>query len=287
MIVRHAMLLSCACLCIGSSDTRGLTVLAPGVISTNEYESHPAFDPSGKLLLFVRSDPDFSNWQIWQSARTRSGWGSPRLADFSREGLNADPFFAPDRQNLYFISTRLAPGKTKHDLDIWVVRRLKSGWGTPERLPSPINSPAQEWFPRLQRDGSLYFGSDRPGGLGATDIYRARRTATEWDVANLGSPVNSAGDEYEFELAPNGKFAVLMAADPNTSGDLYLVCRSGAAWSARRQLEPEINTPALEVGPLFTRDGRHLYFSSRRSDPRLGDIYRIAISRQDCRSERG
>ena len=44
-------------------------------------------------------------------------------------------------------------------------------------LPEPVNSAGSEWFPRPGADGWLYFGSDRPGGLGATDIWRARSDA--------------------------------------------------------------------------------------------------------------
>jgi Tol biopolymer transport system component len=99
-------------------------------------------------------------------------------------------------------------------------------------------------------------------------------------VANLGAPVNSAGDEYEFEIAPDGRRAVMMAdrGDPS-GGDLYLVDRAGQNWLAPRRLGPEINGPGLEVGPLFSRDGKQLYFSSRRSDTRLGDIYRVDMER--------
>jgi Tol biopolymer transport system component len=257
-------------------------VFAPGVISTREYESHPAFSRDGKLLLFVRSDANFFKWSIWQSRRGKSGWSPPGPASFAQGDVAADPYFAPDGRHVYFISARLAPGKTTHDLDIWMVELVGSDWGTPERLPPPVNSPGSEWFPRIQRDGSLYFGSDRPGGFGRTDIYRAQRTAEGWHVTNLGPPVNSAADEYEFEVSSSGKVAILMAErDLKSSGDLYLVRRIKDRWSMPHRLGTKINTSQLEVGPLISRDGRELYFSSRRSTERLGDIYRVRLSMSD------
>lgn len=276
---KHSPLFACtAILATGFATGPGADVFGPGVISTEQYESHPAISPDGGLLLFVKSDPDFSRWTIWESHRTSSGWSNPARATFAKADIAADPFFAPDGKRVYFISTRLAPGETKRNLDIWMVERRGLRWGAPQRLPEPINSSAAEWFPRLQPDGTLYFGSDRKGGLGRTDIYRARNTKAGWTVENLGAPVNSAGDEYEFEIAPNGKTAVLMrAADASSQGDLYRVRRIRQGWARPRKFGPEINTDALEVGPLFSRDSCDLYFSSRRSDERLGDIYRIRI----------
>lgn len=284
--VTASMRLLCSALVIwssiavsGATPVPGLQIFAPGVISSPAYESHPAFSPDGKLLLFVKSEPNFSKWTIWESYRVRSGWSEPVRAAFAKDDVAADPFFTSDGRHVYFISTRLAPGQTERNLDIWVVERRKGGWGAPERLPEPINSAGAEWFPRLQADGSLYFGSDRPGGVGATDIYRARKTAAGWAVSNLGAAVNSPGDEYEFEIAPNGRAAVLMSGrDPESGGDLYLVRRSRGGWSTPERLGSDINTDELEVGPLISRDGNYLYFSSRRSDERLGDIYRIPLS---------
>jgi Tol biopolymer transport system component len=261
------------------SGTAAPAIFAPGVISTSGYESHPAFSPDGRQLLFVKSSPQFSGWKIYEAMRSGSGWSAATPVSFSGDFFDADPQFSPDGRSLYFISTRTAPDKPRKDLDIWMVRRTGTGWGMPERLPAPINSPGAEWFPRLQKDGSLYFGSDRRGGLGATDIYRAVRTPQGWQATNLGAPVNSAGDEYEFELSRDGKLGILMAArDPTTGGDLYRTARTGDGWAPPQRLGEAFNGPGLEVGPLISPDGKMLYFSSRRSDDRLGDIYVVPLA---------
>ncbi len=274
-----ASLALCAVGLTGSVSNKGAQIFAPGVISTLEYESHPTFSPDGRLLLFVKSNPDFGEWKIYQSKRSRSGWAAPVPASFSGNGFDADPYFSPDGRTLYFISTRTTVDKPKKDLDVWKVSRKGDDWGTPERLSAPINSPAAEWFPRPQRDGSVFFGSDREGGFGATDIYRAARRHRNWSVENLGASVNSADDEYEFEVSPDGKSAIMMAARKGgAGGDLYLLRRLSRGWSSPRRLNSDINGPGLEVGPLYCRDGKTLYFSSRRTDKSLGDIYSIPTS---------
>ncbi|TCZ73626.1 VWA domain-containing protein [Flaviaesturariibacter aridisoli] len=77
-------------------------------------------------------------------------------------------------------------------------------WGAPQKLN--INTPFAESAPWLAPDGTLYFASDRPGGLGGFDIWSAVRSGagwTEWNLPkNLGAPVNSSGQERSFTIDP-------------------------------------------------------------------------------------
>jgi hypothetical protein len=243
-------------------------------VSSDQYESHPAFDPRTGDLYFVRSAPDFSGWRIFVSPCEADGVrGAPRPAAFAgADGVEADPFFTPDGDTLYFISSRAEGGVAQRDLDIWRVSRGEDGvWQTPEHLPPPINSPAQEWFPRLAPDGWLYFGSGRRGGLGQTDIYRAQADGVGgWRVENLGPAINTEGDEYEAELSADGQRMILMA-----DGDLYESWLREGAWTERARLGGEVNSEAMEVGPLLSANGRSLLFARDSGDAALsGEVYR-------------
>jgi hypothetical protein len=44
------------------------SIFAEGVVSTGDFDSHPAFTPDGKTLYFVRSTPNFSVGQFWYLA---------------------------------------------------------------------------------------------------------------------------------------------------------------------------------------------------------------------------
>lgn len=240
-------------------------------ISTARYESHPAFDPITGALVFVRSSPQFAGWRLFVSECGPSGWSEPRQTDFAGDGVEADPFFSLDGRSLFFISSRAEGGAIQSDLDIWRVERGPDGvWGEPERLPEPLNSDGQEWFPRPARDGWLYFGSDRAGGFGATDIYRARTdVAGNWRVENLGRTINTDGDEYEAEISARGDKMIFMA-----DGDLYESIRVGGGWSARAKLGPEVNSPTMEVGALLSPDGESFLFARDSGDPdSSGELY--------------
>jgi hypothetical protein len=243
----------------------------PAGISSDQFESHPAFDPVNGDFYFVRSNPQFKGWRILVSHCGAEGWTPPQPAAFSGDGVEADPWFAEAGRTLYFISTRSTDGIKRKDLDIWRVQRnADDSWGTPERLPEPVNSNGNEWFPRLEKDGWLYFGSDRSGGLGKTDIWRARRSRDgRWTVENAGASLNTAGDEYEPLPAPDGRTLILMAND-----GLYRSERDArGAWRPREKLPAPINVNGSEIGALFSPSGNSLLFARDLKGEKSGEFF--------------
>jgi len=273
----------------------GPELFGEGVVSTGDFESHPAFTPDGRMLYFVKSTPAFTDWKIYVTQMEDGRWAPPKVAPFSGKHRDADPFVSPDGKLLYFISDRSPDGRPKEDMDIWVMERNRNGgWGEPRNLGAPVNTPASEWLPRPASSGTLYFGSDRPGGLGKTDLYRARSVGGRFSAPeNLGPAINSAADEYEGAIAPDESFIVFMAAgrpDDRGGGDLYISHRKDGAWTQAKNLGATINGPGLEIAPYFTPDGKSFFFSSARKAPGtppgqrpnrarngLGDIYRIDL----------
>ena len=242
----------------------------PAGISSPQFESHAAFDPGSGDLYFVRSSPQFTGWRIMVCRCTETGWSTPQPPAFAGDGVEADPYFTPDGRSLYFISTRSLDGVKGKSLDIWRVDRDSAGaWGTPSRLPEPVNSPGPEWFPRPGADGWLYFGSNRPGGLGGNDIWRAHAdTAGRWTVENLGAAVNTAGDEYEPLPAADGSWMVLMA-----DGGLYQSRKTATGWGPRTKLGPGINRNGTEIGAVFSPSGRSLLFARDTKGPESGEFF--------------
>ena len=92
-------------------------------------------------------------------------------------------------------------------------------WTAPKSLGKKINLPDyNEMSPFLAADGvTLYFSSDRPGGLGENDIWMTKRLDESWtkwsDPVNLGAPINTTGSEAFFTLDAGGEFAYLTSSD--------------------------------------------------------------------------
>lgn len=236
------------------------------------FESHPAFDPWNGDLYFVRSKPDFTGWRILTSHCAAAGWTAPVDAAFAGDGVEADPWFTRDGKTLYFISSRTTDGVTRKDLDIWRVGRGADGaWAKPERLPEPVNSGGQEWFPRLAPDGWLYFGSSRPGGLGKNDIWRAREVKGAWVAENLGPSINTAGDEYEPLPSPDGKTMIIQAGD-----SYFQTWPEGAGWAPKVRMGPAFNVNGSEIGMAFSPSGRSVMFGRDAGDGQSGELFVVS-----------
>src|SRR5439155_10274002 len=113
---------------------------------------------------------------------------------------------SPDGSTLYFVSNRpTATHPAKKDFDLWRVRKAGGAWSAPEHLGDALNSEKQEFGPELH-DGWLWFNSNRDGGAGKLDIYRAKLLAdgTFGAAENVGAPVNTPLDECDPVLTRDG-----------------------------------------------------------------------------------
>jgi Tol biopolymer transport system component len=245
------------------------TIFGAGVISTGDDESHPAFMPDGRTLYFLKNTPDFSHWTIVVSRFERGRWGEPEVAPFSGQYSDADPFITPDGQRFFFISTRPVDGNRKEDNDIWMMEKNGAGWGSPQHLGPTINSEANEWFPTVADNGALYFGSERPGGRGSADIWRAPFTQGGYGAAeNLGQPVNSRAGEFEPLIAPDESFLIFAAAGREGgfgAFDLYISWLKEGVWTQPLNLGEGINSSRWDFAPKLSPDGRYFFFASNRS----------------------
>lgn len=181
---------------------------------------------------------------------------------------------------------------------------LASAWAAAEKVDtiggnsSEINSPALEGCPIQSPDGlSLYLASNRPGGNGGLDIWRATRASTSaaWGAPqNLGEPVNSAADDFcPTPVGKGGLFFVSREALPGAcgQGDIYFTHRDAeGSWAEPERLlcaPAGPNSELDEQGPSWVdasrgklRGKKLLYFSRSSVTPNVpGEIY--VTERQD------
>jgi hypothetical protein len=155
------------------------------------------------------------------------------------------------------------------------------------RSSADVNSPADELYPSVDANGTLYFASGplfpQPGRH--FDIYRAERAGDGFaprealPAAVNTSPVPGGGlqDAWEFnpEISVNGKTLLFTSLRPGGHGlgDLYVSRFESGAWTSARNLGPLVNTAADEYHPTLSRDGQTLWFVRRLPAP--GDFYRV------------
>ena len=255
-------------------------VFGEGVISTPALESGGAFTPDGKEFYFTVRSPTTTTRPVAAIcvSRLRAGkWSKPEVATFSGRYFDYAPAISPDGKWLVFTSIRpIESAPARNDTDLWIVERRGTGWGEPRNLGAPIDTTSEEQSASISAAGDIYFSSDRPGGKGSLDLYRAVRGTNGWtSVEPVGFAVNSEATETHPYVTPEADLLLFVsvgrAADaiaggaPYPRGDLYASSWKDGTWSPPRRLPDTINTPASETYPLLSRDRKWLYFTSETS----------------------
>ena len=130
--------------------------------------------------------------------------------------------------------------------------------------------------PALTADGqTMYFASDRPGGIGKMDIWKVTKQGDTWgEPVNLGAPINSPGNEIFPSISSNGA----LYYSSNKSGgngnlDVYIASEESGSWSTSNLGAP-FNSSADDLGYVENADGESGYITSNRSGGKgLDDLY--------------
>lgn len=158
-----------------------------------------------------------------------------------------------------------------------------SDWSPPANLGPIVNSPFNDLAAEISKDGlSLYFASNRPGGLGGNDIYVSRRAGPDepWGApVNLGEVINTAANEAGVHLSRDGHWMLFTSTRPGGAGgnDLYLSRRTDInddfAWEPPQSLGAPVNSTDGELGPSVWGPELYLWRGPVATGNAPGDIY--------------
>jgi hypothetical protein len=174
-----------------------------------EHTANIALD---SLSLYFSSDRPGGSGQMdmWVATRpdTESPWGMPvNLGPTVNSGAyDLSPRESADGLTLLFHSTRGGLGGE----DIFMSTRATKNdpWGPAVNLGTPVNSTADDGEAVMTLDGlTLFFSSDRDGGLGNYDVYVTTRRSTShaWGPPiNLGPSVNTGAIEWTSSISADG-----------------------------------------------------------------------------------
>ena len=160
------------------------------------------------------------------SHRTATGWTAPdllRIRGFKNDAPRLEIFLAPDGRHTFF---SIHNAQSLGDRDLYVSTLGTDGvWTKPANLGRVVNTASVELSPFMAPDGkTLYFASNRPGGVGGFDLWLTRRLDETWSnwsaPQNLGAEVNTKDNDMNIAVDASGKFA-FMAIGPVMKEDIY------------------------------------------------------------------
>lgn len=204
------------------------SVYLSDAINTPIYnEGAQSISQDGKYLFFTGCNrPDGQGrCDIYIAQRKGDDWGKPfsLSSPLNTSGWEAQPSISADGRTIYFVSNRKGG---YGGYDIWKSTLTDKGWGNPENMGPNVNTVYDEQSPFIHPDDStFYFCSNGWPGMGGRDLFISRMAKDgKWQKpVNLGSPINSSGDENGLTLTANGAYAFFSSNNLNGFGgyDIY------------------------------------------------------------------
>lgn len=234
----------------------------------------------GKNYTFGRSDSaGYYCEDIFQSNLTRMGWFEPQGLSMNLNSVKHDAATALSSDGKLLFIYR---NSGKDGGDIYMSRKAQNEWTSPVKIPGDVNKPdSWEGSVTISKDGhTMYFASDRIGGFGGKDIYKATLiNDSVWgNVTNLGLNVNSPLDDDAPFLMADGMTLYFSSRGHNAMGgyDIFFSTRGGdmISWELAQNMGVPVNSSADDIYYQPTEDGFHAVFASNRKGGNgMMDIY--------------
>ncbi len=208
---------------------------------------------------------------IFMSQKDDKGkWGKPQAIDSE---LNSDfeegaCCFSPDGRTMYLTLCKTDPNYPRY-ATIVASHRNDAVWGKPSEIVISKDSLYSYAHPAVSPDGEwLYFVSDMPGGQGGYDLWRCRLLGNDavGALENLGTTVNTPGDEMFPTFRPNGDMYFSSNGHPGLGGLDIFILKKGTR-TLEHPLSP-LNSQGDDFGMTFEGRLNKGFFCSNRGDNR-------------------
>jgi hypothetical protein len=159
-------------------------------------------------------------------------------------------------------------------------------WSSPMNVGPPVNTEYNDTYAFLSRDElTMYFTSDRPGGLGGDDLWFTTRASLDdpWDVPKNMSALNtSAADSLAVLSSDEHVMFFHSTRQPGGcgAGDIWMTRRHNRRsqeWGSPVSLGCVVNTTMTEIAPAFFENPDTgevtLFYGSDRLGSQDFDVY--------------
>lgn len=197
--------------------------------------------------------------------------GTPENLGITINSSSADAqaSISADELALYFHSKR--PGGAGN-FDLYVATRASTTdvFGSPTNLDS-INTEFMDRAPNISVGGLfLFFDSNRPDGVGGSDLWMASRASPSDPFSNAVNPggINTPFEDLAPSLSVDGLTLFFGSNRPGGQGefDLWMTARSTQSdpFGTPVNLGSDVNTTEDDTAPSISADGLTLLYGSKR-----------------------
>ncbi len=254
------------------------------VFNSRNNDFTPAFGDSRNSILIFASSRDGAmgskkdpwtgqkHTSLFVSFLDRKGvWSNPSLLDegpVNTEFNEGAPSVNSTGTVLYFTRCQSVPNANL-GCRIYASERKGAEWGDPVEIKLAADSIISVGHPAISIDDMrLYFVSDMPGGQGGRDIWYAERGSPNGefkDIRNLGSVINTPGDEMFPHIREDGALYFSSNGHPGLGGlDIFFSKPNRDSWSQPENIGTPINSAGDDFGITFRKGANSGFFTSSR-----------------------
>ncbi|MEZ4988246.1 MAG: OmpA family protein [Saprospiraceae bacterium] len=224
---------------------------------------------------------------LYRSEWKNGSWkNAEKVKDFNTDAPEGMSTLVRNGRNMYF--TACMRDSVYGPCDIWQALVEGATIQDVSSLEGDINSVYWESQAAINCDGTkLFFASNRPGGVGGTDLYvsELNPNGTWSQPQNLGIPINTTEDEEAPFISNDGQTLYFSSTGHLGMGeqDIFMSWWDirQQKWSVPINVGPPVNGPHRELGFFLSADGKTGFFSSNRPGGQGGmDIYQFQLSEQ-------
>ena len=248
-------------------------------VNTPQYSEYlPTLTADGETMIFTRlvgKQEDF-----FASKKVDSAWTLAKpVEELNTDNSEGAQSISADGKLLMFAAKDRPDGFGS--FDIYFSKKVKDAWTPAKGFPA-INTEYWESQPSISADGrTIYFASNRPGGLGGIDIWYVRFESGKWQPAkNMGAPINTAWDDQTPFIHQDGQTLYFTSEGHAGMGgkDLFLSrLDSVGNWGVPQNLGYPINTKDNEGTVTVSLDGKTAYFGRGDGAEKKYDLFQFAL----------
>ncbi len=243
--------------------------------NTNKQEFGASISDKGNLFFY--SNRGGKGTDLYVSRRVKGVFQPPQaLAPLNSPFDDQSPFVFPDESAILFSSNRdgsrefPTPKGIAVSRDLYISRKIPTGWTKPELLPGSINTAMIEENPFVHNE-KLYFVRYPFGQPDLAKIFVAEPTNDSWTNARELFPFHAItpgvyGDRFYFgRKYDKNKYQIVW---------IPLAEINSPAAEKKIQIEEKLDTPADEAAFTASTDGNVIVFC-RRSEKGDYDLYEL------------
>ncbi|MDI9337406.1 MAG: OmpA family protein [Alphaproteobacteria bacterium] len=251
----------------------------PSFINSNLDEYYPFWSDKESTLYFTRRTA-FGKELSYRSTYDSSFFKTPFYLELFNNVTNNQGALTKNIFNsLVFIAADIPKPDGFGNYDLYVTSDSSLAYHSFINVGNIINTHYWESSPAINPQCDfLIFSSNRPGGVGAKDLYYCKKNSFGYwqKPVNFGTKINSIANDYAPFIYADNKHIFFCSSRKGGYGgeDIYMFTKEDTNFSAPILLDSPINSSFHDQSFVFKMDGTTALLSSNRLHNNL-DIYEI------------